>query len=163
VRRSCISGRWHRGPVDRDVYSNLIAALIELGRIDEAHRHASAWLSGAACRHRGNGVSWPCSKWSAAMHVGSVEMVRLQPASCKGHTVKPPAAYAGLDEFNRALESVVLGHDRLEMPPEDHPTWHHPKLRIGPDINNAEGGPVKELEGADARCAVDEYFANASE
>jgi hypothetical protein len=63
----------------------------------------------------------------------------------KGHTVTPPAAYASLDEFNRALESVVLGHDRLEMPPEDHPTWHHPKLRIGPDINNAEGGPVKEL------------------
>jgi tetratricopeptide (TPR) repeat protein len=36
-----------QGTVDRDVYSNLIAALIELGRIDEAHRHASAWLSGA--------------------------------------------------------------------------------------------------------------------
>jgi hypothetical protein len=70
----------------------------------------------------------------------------------KGHTVQPPAAYASLDEFNRALESVVLGHDRLEMPPEDHPTWHHPKLRIGPDINNAEGGPVKELEDADACC-----------
>jgi tetratricopeptide (TPR) repeat protein len=46
-----------QGTVDRDVYSNLIAALIELGRIDEAHRHASAWLSGAARRHRGNGVS----------------------------------------------------------------------------------------------------------
>jgi tetratricopeptide (TPR) repeat protein len=40
-----------QGPVDRDVYSNLIAALIELGRIDEAHRHASAWLSAHACRH----------------------------------------------------------------------------------------------------------------
>jgi tetratricopeptide (TPR) repeat protein len=33
-----------QGPVDRDIYSNLIAALTELGRIDEAHRHASAWL-----------------------------------------------------------------------------------------------------------------------
>jgi hypothetical protein len=74
--------------------------------------------------------------------------------------VTPPEAYDGLDEFNRALESVVLGHDRLEMPPEDHPTWHHPKLRIGPDINNADGGPVKELEAL-MRRAVDEYFATA--
>jgi hypothetical protein len=33
-----------QGPVDRDIYSNLIAALTELGRIDEAHRHATDWL-----------------------------------------------------------------------------------------------------------------------
>jgi tetratricopeptide (TPR) repeat protein len=147
-----------QGTVDRDVYSNLIAALIELGRIDEAHRHASAWLQALpadieamaflALLEVECGNASEVSKW--------FDFARF----VKGHTVTPPEAYDGLDEFNRALESVVLGHDRLEMPPEDHPTWHHPKLRIGPDINNAEGGPVKELEAL-MRRAVDEYFATA--
>lgn len=147
-----------QGTVDRDVYSNLIAALIELGRIDEAHRHASAWLSAMpadieamaflALLEVECGNDSEVSRW--------FDFARF----VKGHTVTPPEAYDGLDEFNRALESVVLGHDRLEMPPEDHPTWHHPKLRIGPDINNAEGGPVKELEAL-MRRAVDEYFATA--
>ena len=147
-----------QGPVDRDVYSNLIAALIELGRIDEAHRHAAGWLEALpadieamaflALLEVECGNTSEVSKW--------FDFSRF----VKGHTVAPPEAYAGLDEFNRALEGVVLGHDRLEMPPEDHPTWHHPKLRIGPDINNAEGGPVKELEAL-MRRAVDEYFATA--
>jgi tetratricopeptide (TPR) repeat protein len=147
-----------QGPVDRDIYSNLIAALTELGRIDEAHRHATDWLEAlpadieamafVALLEVECGNDTEVSKW--------FDFRRF----VKGHTVQPPAAYASLDEFNRALESVVLGHDRLEMPPEDHPTWHHPKLRIGPDINNAEGGPVKELEDL-MRVAVDQYFAGA--
>ena len=146
------------GEPDRDVYSNLIAALVELGRIDEAHRHASQWLA------------------QMPADIEAMAFVALLEVECGNDeaarswfdfgrfvqrcTVEQPEGYASLDEFNRTIETVVLGHDRLAMPPEDHPTWHHPSLRIGPEINHDDDGPVKQLEIL-MREAVDRYFAGA--
>ena len=146
------------GPADRDVYSNLIAALVQLGRIDEAHRHAAAWLAAIPADIEAMAfvalLEVECGNDEAAARWFDFKRF------VQGHTVEPPASYGGLDSFNRELEGLILGHDKLVMPPEDHPTWHHPKLRIGPDINNAASGPVKELEAL-MRAAVDQYFANA--
>jgi tetratricopeptide (TPR) repeat protein len=144
------------GEPDRDVYSNLIAALVELGRIDEAHRHATQWLALLPADIEAMAfvalLEVECGNDESA-HAW-FDFTRL----VKGHTIVQPEGYASLDEFNRTIEAVVLGHDRLTMPPEDHPTWHHPSLRIGPEINNVSGGPVKQLETL-MREAVDRYFA----
>lgn len=144
------------GLTDRMIYSNLIGALIELGRIDEAHRHASDW-----CAAMPSDI-----EAMAFMALLEVEVGNHEAASrwfdfgrfVKGHNIETPEGYDNLSSFNRAIEAVVLKHDRLETPPEDHPTWHHPALRIGPDINNDHAGPVGELE-KQMRIAVDRYFA----
>lgn len=144
------------GGPERDIYSNLIAALIQLGRIDEAHRHALTWLDAMPAD-----IEAMAFVALLEVEVGNSTAAGAWfdfPRFVQGHTVEPPPSYGGLEGFNRAIEEVVLGHDRLATPPEDHPTWHHPKLRIGPDINNAEGGPVKDLEAL-MRKAVDKYFA----
>ncbi|MGI9512839.1 MAG: 2OG-Fe(II) oxygenase family protein [Anderseniella sp.] len=146
------------GLADKQVYSNLIGALIELGRIDEAHRHAVNWCA-----------AMPADiEAMAFMALLEVEVGNTDAAArwfdfgrfVKGHTIEVPEGYDDLDAFNKALEAVVLGHNRLETPPEDHPTWHHPALRIGPDINNDHSGPVGELE-KQMRIAVDRYFAES--
>jgi len=146
------------GLVNKQIYSNLIGALIELGRVDEAHRHAVDWCA-----------AMPTDiEAMAFMALLEVEVGNHDAAArwfdfgrfVKGHTIEIPAGYDDLDAFNKAIEAVVLGHDRLETPPEDHPTWHHPALRIGPDINHDHSGPVGELE-KQMRMAVDKYFADS--
>lgn len=143
---------------DKAMYSNLIAGLVQLGRVDEAHRHATDWLT-----------AMPADiEAMAFMALLEVEVGNTQAAAkwfdfarfVKGHKVEVPEGYGDIDAFNRAIEAVVLGHDRLETPPEDHPTWHHPALRIGPDINNDHIGPVGDLEKL-MHAAVDRYFAES--
>jgi uncharacterized protein (TIGR02466 family) len=144
------------GQVDRDMYSNLIAALVELGRVDEAHRHAADWLAAVP-----SDIEAMAFVALLEVEVGNEVAARKWfdfDRFVKGHQVETPEGYSSLNEFNRAIERVVLDHDRLETPPEDHPTWHHPSLRIGPEINNDHAGPVGELEKL-MRQAVDEYFA----
>jgi hypothetical protein len=67
-----------QGPVDRDVYSNLIAALTELGRIDEAHRHASDWLEALPADIEAMAFV-ALLEVECGNDVGSVEVVRLSP------------------------------------------------------------------------------------
>ncbi len=146
------------GLADKQIYSNLIGALIELGRVDEAHRHAGNW-----CELMPSDI-----EAMAFMALLEVEVGNHDAAArwfdfgrfVKGRTVETPAGYDSLDAFNRAIEAVVLGHDQLQTPPKDHPTWHHPALRIGPDINNDHAGPVGDLE-QQMRAAVDRYFAES--
>jgi hypothetical protein len=82
-----------QGPVDRDVYSNLIAALTELGRIDEAHRHATAWLQALPADIEAMAFRGPARGGVRQCHRG-VEVVRLSPASSRATRCTPPAAYA---------------------------------------------------------------------
>ncbi len=146
------------GLADKQIYSNLIGALIELGRVDEAHRHAGNW-----CETMPSDI-----EAMAFMALLEVEVGNHDAAArwfdfnrfVKGRTLETPQGYGSLDAFNRAIEAVVLGHDKLQTPPEDHPTWHHPALRIGPDINNDDAGPVGDLE-LHMRAAVDRYFAES--
>ena len=144
------------GVCDKVIYSNLIAALIELGRIDEAHRHATDW-----CKAMPSDIEAMAFMALLEVEVGNDAVAEKWfdfSRFVQGHTVTPPDDYANLEEFNRALEAVVLNHDKLETPPENHPTWHHPALRIGSDINNDPNGPVGQLEKL-MRDAVDKYFA----
>jgi tetratricopeptide (TPR) repeat protein len=73
-----------QGTVDRDVYSNLIAALIELGRIDEAHRHASAWLQALPADIEA--MAFPClARGGMRQCLRGVEVVRLRPLRQGSH------------------------------------------------------------------------------
>ena len=76
------------------------------------------------------------------------------------YTVDVPDGYADMNDFNRALEAHVLKHPDLVTPPEDHPTWHHPALKIGSRINAGDAGPVADLEKV-MNDAVARYHAHA--
>ncbi len=95
------------GLVDKQIYSNLIGALIELGRVDEAHRHAVDWCA-----------AMPTDiEAMAFMALLEVEVGNHDAAArwfdfgrfVKGHTIEVPAGYDDLDDFNKAIEAVVLG------------------------------------------------------
>ncbi|MGI9464437.1 MAG: tetratricopeptide repeat protein, partial [Aestuariivirgaceae bacterium] len=75
------------------------------------------------------------------------------------YRIDAPGDYAGLDDFNRALEAHILAHPELVTPPEDHPTWHHPALKIGSHINVVDDGPVADLEAV-MEDAIERYFAH---
>lgn len=61
-------------------------------------------------------------------------------------TIEVPQGYADLDAFNEALAAHVLAHPSLATPPEDHPTWHHPRLQITEELLAGDPGPVRDLE-----------------
>ena len=70
-----------------------------------------------------------------------------------------PDGYRDLAAFNDALEAYVLAHPGLKTPDIDHPTYHHPKLRITDEILGDGDGPVAELERAMHK-ATKAYFAD---
>jgi tetratricopeptide (TPR) repeat protein len=162
-RRAAID--YYRAALARDgrqfhVYSNLLALLLEEGRAEEAHEHCRCWLEAA-----------PSDTEAMAFRaLLDVETGREEDARpwfdydrvVQAYAVTPPPGYRSLEAFNRALEAAVLAQPDLATPPEDHPTWHHPALRIGPDINAVGGDPVKALEKL-MHQAVASYFSRAGE
>lgn len=147
-------------PGETYVYSNLLAALLELGRPDDALAHAERWVRQA-----------PGDIEAMAFHaLLLVETGRMDEAAplidfdrlVRTHAINTPAGFSGLDAFNRALEAHILAHPALATPPEDHPTWHHPALRIASGLNRGESGPVALLEDA-MHEAVERYFAETGE
>jgi len=139
-----------------NVYSNLLAVLIDTQRTNEAYDHCRLWLDTVP----------DDIEAMSFMALLAVETGRREVAEpwldydrlVRTHTVQPPPGQAGLAAFNRALEKAVLGQPDLKMPPEDHPTWHHPALRIGPHINVNSSGPIKQLEALMYE-GVERYFA----
>ena len=142
------------------VYHNLVAALMELGRLGDALEVCREWL-----------VQKPDDIDGMAFQaLLLVETGRGDEAATwfdfdrlvQNYKIEVPAAYETLDDFNRALESEILAHPELETPPEDHPTWHHPALKIGSRINAAGTGAVHDLEAV-MHDAIERYFANAGD
>jgi len=133
-----------RDPSQVDLYNNLLAALLTEVRAEEARKHCRHWLERTPADIEA----------MAFMALLDVETGRHEAAEpwfdhdrlVQTHMVEPPAAYADLESFNRALEAQVLAQPNLETPPEGHPTWHHPALRIGADINEQTQGPIRDLE-----------------
>jgi uncharacterized protein (TIGR02466 family) len=91
----------------------------------------------------------------------------VREARCEGRwrattRLAAPGDYASLDAFNRALEAEVLAHPKLATPPEDHPTWHHPALRIANLKLDGRPGPLQDLQQI-MRRSVENYFAAAEQ
>jgi len=133
-----------RDPGQVDIYNNLLAALLGEGRADEAREYCRQWLQ----------IAPADIEAMAFMSLLDIETGRGEAAQpwfdydrlVQTHVIEPPAGYADLESFNRALEKQVLAQSNLETPPEDHLTWHHPALRIGRDINEQTEGPILDLE-----------------
>jgi tetratricopeptide (TPR) repeat protein len=142
------------------VYHNLVAALIELGRIGDALEVCREWLM-----QKPDDIDGMAFQALLLAETGRADEAatwfdfnRL----VHSYMIDVPVAYETLDEFNRALESEILAHPELETPPEDHPTWHHPALKIGSHINAGGTGAVHDLEAV-MHDAVERYYANAGD
>lgn len=126
------------------LYNNLSAALMETGDPSGVIEVCDAWLS----RYPGH-VEAMSLKALALNEVGDRDGARYLldfDRLLRTHTVSIPQGYETLDDFNDALETHLMNHPTLRTPPEDHPTWHHPKLQITQDLMVGEKGPVAELE-----------------
>ena len=142
------------------VYNNLLAALVELGKLEEAYQHSANWH-----QRTPDDIEAMAFHSLLAVETGDERVANVWFDFNK--VVKPvhvevPAGYGNLSEFNRALEAHILDYPELKTPPVDHPTWHHPALRIGSQINSGDAtGPVADLEQLMHR-AVDDYLAGTN-
>ncbi|MBV9859684.1 MAG: tetratricopeptide repeat protein [Alphaproteobacteria bacterium] len=72
--------------------------------------------------------------------------------------IEPPAGFADLAAFNRALVEHVLAHPSLKVPPADDPTYHCPTLMVSEELLAGNKGPMAALEDVMNR-AVADYIA----
>ena len=145
-------------PGQVNVYTNLLAALVEDHRTQEAYEHCRRWLDTVP-----GDIEAMAFMALLAVETGRHEAARPwldYDRLIQTHTIQPPPGHADLATFNRDLESAVLAQPDLKMPPVDHPTWHHPALRIGPHINVNGSGPIKQLEALMYE-GVERYFTQA--
>ena len=145
------------GGADREVYANLIGSLVQLGRIDEAHRHAADWL-----KARPGDIDAMAFVALLEVEVGNEQaagqwfdferFVRVAP-------VEPPASYGDLDAFNRELEAIVLADEQLGLPARA--ARDQSSLRVGYGVGANKAAAIGELE-AIIRNAVDKYLADVT-
>lgn len=147
-------------PSQVDLYNNLLAALLDEGRADEARENCRRWLERAP-------DDIEAMAFSALLDVETGRHEAAEPwfdydRLVQTHVIEPPAGYTDLESFNRALEAQVLAQSNLVTPPEDDLTWHHPALRIGADINEQGQGPIRDLEAL-MHEGVRRYFKRTGE
>lgn len=135
-------------------FSNLMNVLMADGRHEEALGLADRWLE--------------LEPWStdatARKVICLVELGRLDDARFYldfdrfvwTRDWQPPAGFASIEAFNEALVEHVMGHKTLRVPPEDAPTYHHPKLHITDELLAGKRGPMGGLE-AMIRQAIEAY------
>ncbi|NNE24252.1 MAG: tetratricopeptide repeat protein [Rhizobiales bacterium] len=149
-----------QAPDDVVVYHNLVAALTELGRLGDALEVCREWLV-----QKPDDIDGMAFQALLLVETGRVDEAATWfdfDRLVHSYMIDVPAAYKTLDGFNRALESEILAHPELETPPEDHPTWHHPALKIGSHINAAGTGAIHDLEAV-MHDAVERYYDNAGD
>jgi tetratricopeptide (TPR) repeat protein len=137
------------------VYNNLIAALIATGDPAAALKTAEDWL--AAMPGSIEALSFKALLLTETGHRAEAERLIDFDRFMRVETIEVPQGYQSLDQFNRALEAEVLAHPKLATPPENHPTWHHPALRIANLKLDGKGGPIDDLHRI-MRQSVDNYF-----
>ena len=142
------------------VYHNLVAALVELGRLGDALEVCREWL-----RQKPDDIDGMAFQALLLVETGrSDEAATWFDFDRLVHSYKidTPSAYETLDDFNRALEKEILAHPELATPPEGDPTWHHPALKIGSNININDDGAVRELEAV-MHDAIERYYDHVGE
>ncbi len=137
------------------IYNNLIAALIATGNPGEALATAEAWL--AAMPGSIEALSFKALLLTETGKRDEAEKLIDFERFMRADTIAVPAGYASLEAFNRALEAAVLAHPKLATPPKDHPTWHHPALRIANLKLDGGAGPLHDLHEV-MRRSVEHYF-----
>ena len=138
------------------VYNNLIAALIASGDPAAALKRAEDWL--AAVPGSIEALSFKALLLTETGRRGDAERLIDFDRFMRVETIAVPEGYRSLDQFNRALEAEVLAHPKLKTPPKDHPTWHHPALRIANLKPEGTGGAIDALHRI-MHQSVEKYFA----
>lgn len=135
-------------------FSNLMNILMADGRHEEALALADRWLE--------------IEPWStdatARKVICLVELGRLDDARYYldfdrfvwTRDWHAPAGFASVPAFNQALVEHVTSHKTLRVPPEDSPTYHHPKLHITDELLAGKRGPMTSLEGM-IRAGIEAY------
>jgi Flp pilus assembly protein TadD len=141
------------------VYNNLVAALIATGNPAEALATAEAWLE--AMPGSIEALSFKALLLTETGNRAEAERLIDFDRFLRVETIAVPEGYGSLDQFNRALEAEVLSHPKLATPPEDHPTWHHPALRIANLKLDGAGGPIGALHRIMRRSVADYFAATA--
>ena len=145
-----------RGSRTGSVYNNLTAALIAAGDVATALKTADDWL--ASMPGNIEALSFKALLLTETGQRSEAERLIDFERFMRVETIAVPQGYQSLDQFNRALEAEVLAHPKLRTPPEDHPTWHHPALRIANLKPEGNGGAIEALHRI-MRRSVDDYFA----
>jgi uncharacterized protein (TIGR02466 family) len=145
-----------RGGRSGSIYNNLIAALIATGRPAEALATADGWLE--AVPGSIEALSFKALLLTETGKRAEAERLIDFDRFMRVETIAVPDGHASLDAFNRALEAEVLAHPKLATPPKDHPTWHHPALRIANLRLDGGPGPLEDLHQI-MRRSVAKYFA----
>ena len=126
------------------VYNNLATALMARGEPASAVEICDEWLG-----HHPGSVEAMSFKCLALNDSGEGEACgKLLDFDRFVHERRWPApeGYADPAEFNTALADQVAGHPTMRVPPEDHPTYHHPNLQITEELLAGMGGPMARLE-----------------
>jgi uncharacterized protein (TIGR02466 family) len=126
------------------LYANLCALLLEQGAGHEVVGVADAWL--AADPGHVEALSFKAHALRETGDEAGARHLLDFDRFLRTHPVTVPAGYPDLAAFNDALEAHVLAHPTLATPPEDHPTWHHPRLQITEELLTGDMGPVADLQ-----------------
>lgn len=131
-------------PGRHTLFNPLIACLFHLGRTTDALKYCEDWLK----RSPGN-IEALAMKTVAAIAAENKELCSELldfDRFVKCYKVAAPENYDDIDQFNAALEKHILKNPTLQTPDEDHPTWHHLKLKISDELLRGNKGPVGDLE-----------------
>jgi len=135
-------------------WSNLSTVLLDLGRAREAAEACDAWLRvEPGCIEA---LAYKCVALNELGERRARDLLLDFDRFVRVAEIAPPPGYASLREFNRALAAHICAHPTLKVPPEDDPTYHHPKLQLTDELLEGEEGPVADLERI-VRSAIEDY------
>lgn len=135
--------------------SNLVQVLLAERKLDAAIAACDDWL--ALYPGHVEGLALKCAALNEAGDAAGRDYLLDFDRFVLARAIEPPAGYKSLDEFNAGLADYVLNHPTLKLPPEDDPTYHHPKLHITDEILGETGGPMADMEQI-MTWAVEDYW-----
>ena len=138
-------------------FSNLALLLLDQGRPEDALKYCQAWMRLAPGSIEAMAIMSvaqnDCGDAAGMQELMDFDrLVRVLPQ------IETPAGFESLAAFNQALSAHVLAHPSLKVPPEDDPTYHHPKLNITEELFEGELGPMAAFRDV-VLAAMDQYRA----
>lgn len=136
------------------LYNNLTTALLEKNEPAAAVVVCDEWLGRAPANTEA--LAFKCVALNEAGDYSRLGELLDFERFVHETRVQRPAGYDDLAAFNAALAAHVCSHPTLKVPPENAPTYHHPKLQITEELLVEPKGPMAELEQA-MHGAVEDY------
>jgi tetratricopeptide (TPR) repeat protein len=125
-------------------FSNLSLLMLDQRRPDEALKYCEAWMRLAPASIEAMAVM-SVARNDSGDEAGMRDLMDFDRLVRVLPEIETPAGYDSLSTFNEALVDHVLAHPTLKVPPEDDPTYHHPKLNITEDLFEGDLGPMADF------------------